>query len=308
MRKKFNARTGRFDDVQAPIPPKNEISDYWLDITRDDIDSRLDVQKGLDSPIREGKDSPIRRRSGPAQMTRQPATPTPAPTGDPLAGVFEQYGDDPVFAQLISTLFGSGGSGGSGGPSRANRQRAARTARQAGRQAKRDYTRLGNEGFDRTMAAADTYYSGRESTARQQINDATTAFLQSLVAPTAYADMPLPSMNVQEQGLMEALGAYGATGDLARQQRTSDQGNLDFASQLASRTAGQLNTAQTNYLNAIRNAGVAGQADALTNLTQNVESMRGLTRTQAEAVRQGLIQQGIEALISGNQNAANAYL
>jgi hypothetical protein len=306
---RYNPKTNRFESTaQSPTPPKNEISDYWIDNTRDDIDSRLNVQKGLDSPIREGKDSPMRRRSTPTQMTRQPATATPAPTGDPLAGVFEQYGDDPVFAQLISTLFGSGGSGGSGGPSRANRQRAARTARQAGRQAKRDYTRLGNEGFDRTMAAADTYYSGRESTARQQINDATTAFLQSLVAPTAYADMPLPSMNVQEQGLMEALGAYGATGDLARQQRTSDQGNLDFASQLASRTAGQLNTAQTNYLNAIRNAGVAGQADALTNLTQNVESMRGLTRTQAEAVRQGLIQQGIEALISGNQNAANAYL
>jgi hypothetical protein len=289
---RYNPKTNRFESTaQSPTSPKNKISDYWIDNTR------------------EGKDSPLRRRSTPAQMTPQaPQSNTPAPTDDPLAGVFEQYGDDPAFAQLISTLFGSGGSGGSGGPSRANRQRAARTVRQAGRQAKRDYTRLGNEGFDRTMAAADTYYSGREGTARQQINDATTAFLESLVAPTAYADMPLPSMNVQEQGLMEALGAYGATGDLARQQRTSDQGNLDFASQLASRTAGQLNTAQTNYLNAIRNAGVAGQADALTNLTQNVETMRGLTRTQAEAVRQGLIQQGIEALISGNQSAANAYL
>jgi hypothetical protein len=257
-------------------------------------------------PVREGKDSPTFRT--PTQLTPQaPKSTAPVPEEVDWNDVMSRYKDDPLFSQLISTLFGAGGSGGSG-PSRADRQRAARTVQQAGRQAKKDYTRLGEEGFARTMGEADKYYGGRETTARQQIDDATRNFLQNLVAPTAYTSAPLPNMRVQEQGLNESLGAYGATGDLARQQMAADQGELDFANQLATRTMGQLNTAQTNYLDAIRNAGLGAQAAARTGLTQNLESMRGMTRAQADAVRQQLLQQGIEALISGNQNAANAYL
>jgi hypothetical protein len=260
-------------------------------------------------PVRDAKDSPLYRT--PTQLSANaPAsetTPAPAADFDLSAYINSRYADDPMFPQILAALTGAGGSG-SGGPSRADRQRAARTVKQAGRQAKKDYTRLGEEGFARTMGEAEKYYGGRETTARGQIDDATRNFLNNLVAPTAYTSAPLPNMQVQEQGLGESLGAYGATGDLARQQRTSSQGDLDFANQLATRTMGQLNTAQTNYLDAIRNAGLGAQAAARTGLTQNLESMRGMTRAQADAVRQQLLQQGIEALISGNQNAANAYL
>ena len=303
-RKIFNPRTGRWQDATQTTPTTVDMNDYW-DNARAETDRQSMVRVG--GPVREGKDSPWRSRSTPTQMTRQPVTTTPAPTGDPVTTFFEQYKDDPVYGQLISALFGAGGSG-SGGPSRADRQRAARTVKQAGRQAKRDYTRLGEEGFARTMDEANKYYGGREATARGQIDDATKAFLQSLVTPTAYTNTPLPNMNVQQQGLGEALGAYGATGNLARQQQLADQGELDFANQLASRTMGQLNTAQTNYLDAIKNAGLGAQAAARTGLTQNTESLRGMTRAQADAARQELLRQGIEALISGNQNAANAYL
>jgi hypothetical protein len=306
---KFNPRTNRFENVQAPLPQPNEISDYWLENTRGDTDSRLAIQSGLNLPVGDAKDSPLYRT--PTQLSANaPATQTtPAPSTDfNIDELMDRYKDDPLFSQLIGTLFGAGGSGGSGGPSRADRQRAARTVQQAGRQAKKDYTRLGEEGFARTMGEAEKYYGGRETTARGQIDDATRNFLNNLVAPTAYSSAPLPNMQVQEQGLGESLGAYGATGDLARQQRTSSQGDLDFANQLATRSMGQLNTAQTNYLDAVRNAGLGAQAAARTGLTQNLESMRGMTRAQADAVRQQLLQQGIEALISGNQNAANAYL
>lgn len=302
MRKKFNARTGRFEDVQAPTPTTVNMDDYW-DNARAETDRKAMTQKG--GPVREGKDSPL--RTTPTQLTPQAPKSTPPSTDFNIDELMDRYKDDPLFSQLIGTLFGAGGSGGSG-PSRADRQRAARTVKQAGRQAKKDYTRLGEEGFARTMGEADTYYGGRETTARGQIDDATRDFLQNLVKPTAYTSAPLPDMRVQQQGLGESLGAYGATGDLARQQMTADQGELDFASQLAGRTMGQLNTAQTNYLDAIKNAGLGGQAAARTGLTQNLETMRGMTRAQADAVRQQLLQQGIEALISGNQNAANAYL
>jgi hypothetical protein len=301
-RKIFNPRTGRWQDATQTTSTTVDMNDYW-DNARAETDRKSMTRVG--GPVREGKDSPLRGRSTPTQMTRQPVTTTPTPNGDPVTTFLEQYKDDPMFPQILAAL--TGGSG-SGGPSRADRQRAARTVKQAGRQAKKDYTRLGEEGFARTMGEAEKYYGGRETTARKQIDDATKAFLQSLVAPTAYVNTPLPNMQVQQQGLGEALGAYGATGNLARQQQLADQGELDFASQLASRTMGQLNTAQTNYLDAIRNAGLGAQAAARTGLTQNTESMRGMTRAQADATRQELLRQGIEALISGNQNAANAYL
>jgi hypothetical protein len=302
-RRVFNPKTSRFDPVQLPTP-----SDDPIERVRGEVGQRSMTRVG--GPVREGKDSPTLRT--PTQMKRNApitqGTPTPTPATDFNLDTFmNQYKNDPVFGQLLNTLFGAGGSGGSG-PSRADRQRAARTVQQAGRQAKQDYTRLGEEGFARTMGEAEKYYGGRETTARQQIDDATRNFLQNLVAPTAYTSAPLPNMRVQEQGLNESLGAYGATGDLARRQMAADQGELDFANQLATRTMGQLNTAQTNYLDAIRNAGLGAQAAARTGLTQNLESMRGMTRAQADAVRQQLLQQGIEALISGNQNAANAYL
>lgn len=298
-RKRFNPQTGRWQDVQTTTEsqstttttePKQFVYPHWRN-TGDAKDRR-----GYEPPTAMSRNAP--------SITPQDS---PPPTGDPLAGAFEEYGDDPAFAELLRTLFDAGGSG-SGGPSRADRQRAARTVKQAGRQAKKDYTRLGEEGFARTMDEANKYYGGRETTARGQIDDATKAFLESLIAPTAYTNTPLPNMQVQQQGLGESLGAYGATGDLARQQQMADQGELDFASQLSKNTMGQLNTAQTNYLDAIRNAGLGAQAAARTGLTQNLESMRGMTRAQADAVRQQLLQQGIEALISGNQNAANAYL
>ena len=303
-RKRFNPRTGRWQDVAQTTPA--DTGQDPIERVRGEVGQRSQTRMG--GPVREGKDSPLRGRSTPTQMTRQPTTATPAPDDETVLNNFiEQYKDDPVYREALAQIFGAGGSG-SGGPSRADRQRAARTVKQAGRQAKKDYTRLGEEGFARTMDEANKYYGGREATARTQIDDATKAFLQSLVTPTAYTNTPLPNMSVQQQGLSEALGAYGATGNLARQQQLADQGELDFANQLASRTMGQLNTAQTNYLDAIRNAGLGGQAAARTGLTQNLESMRGMTRTQADAVRQQLLQQGIEALISGNQNAANAYL
>jgi hypothetical protein len=311
MRKKYNPKTNRFDNVQAPIPSDVNMDEYW-DNARAETDRKAMTR--TTGPVREGKDSPLYRT--PTQMTLQ-ASQSDTPTSDPATDfdiaeyINSRYGDDPMAREVMGWLLNggsSGGSGGSGGPSRADRERAARTVKQAGRQAKKDYTRLAQEGFDRRMGEADQYYTGRETTARGQIDDATRDFLQNLIAPTAYKDTPMPNMRVQEQGLGESLGAYGATGDLARQQMASSQGDLDFASQLAARGMGQLNTAQSNYFDAIRNAGLGAQTAARTGLTQNLESMRGMTRAQADAVRQQLLQQGIEALISGNQSAANAYL
>lgn len=207
---------------------------------------------------------------------------------------------------LYNMLSGSGGGG--GGTGAASKRQASQAIARAGRQAKAEYNRLAEELFNRSMSEADTYYGGREATARKQIDDATQQFLSSLVTPTAYQNMPLPQMQVQEQGLGESLGAYGATGDLARQQRASSQGELDFARDLASRSAQQLNDAQRAYMDSIRNAGLGAQAAAQTGLTQNMESMRGQTRADAEAVRRQLLLQAIEAGMAGRTNAAQALL
>lgn len=255
----------------------------------------------------------VPRSTSPTTTVPRTTSPTttvpPQPAVDPaVAEALEGFNLDPALMTLLGSIYGGGTSGTSSGPSQANRRQASQTVKRAGRQAKRDYTRMANEGFDTSTKESDAYYKQRGATAKQGIDDATTAFLNSLITPTAYQNMPLPNMQVQEQGLGESLGAYGATGDLARQQRTADQGNLDFASQLASRSAGQLNTAQTNYMDAIRNAGLGGQASANLGLTQLLEGLRGSSRADAEAVRRDLLTRGIEAMISGNQNAANAFL
>lgn len=304
-RMRYNPKTNRFEaapatgDTQPPVPTTIDP----IERARRDVAARASRRT---TGSGDAKDRPGYRPPA-AIFVTQPTTQTPAPAEQLPEDIFSRYSDDPALAGLLNSLFGSGGGGG-GGTSRADRQRAARGIRRAGRQGQQQYNKAAEELFNRSMGQADEYYTGQENTARQQIAAATQEFLNNLIAPTAYQNMPLPNVPVAQQGLGESLASYGATGDLARQAAGETQAEMDFASQLSRNAASQIGQAQTDYFNALRNAATGGQAAALTNLTQNIQGLRGQSRAEADAMRRQLLMSGIEALIAGNTNAAQAML
>ena len=81
-------------------------------------------------------------------------------------------------------------------------------------------------------------------------------FLARLITPSAYTDVPLINMPQQQNALMAALQSQGAdTGQVAAQS-AADASMNDFMKQLISRSNTQYGNAQTNYVDALRNAGI----------------------------------------------------
>ena len=92
--------------------------------------------------------------------------------------------------------------------------------------------------------------------AGSDINDSEKNFLANLRNPTAYNDVPLINMPQQQNALMAALQSQGAdTGQVAAQS-ASDASMNNFMQQLLSRSNQQYGNAQTNYVDALRNAGM----------------------------------------------------
>jgi hypothetical protein len=252
--------------------------------------------------------------------------------------------NSPAETAALSALFGSSGSGSSGAVTASqrqdrqwelqdqrrqrgfevqdqNRQRAetlqdrqAETERAksgaadlaaAGVKAQEQYNTMATDAFNKAQAASQAFYKTQAEQANTSIDKATSDYLASLVAPTAYSNVPIAELVPQLQGLTQNLNAYGATGQQAQQQQTQDAGFNQFMSQLLSRGTQQMQQADQGYFEAMRNAGIGGQAAARLGVTQNTAAMQGRSTAEAEAMRQRLIQAGIEALISGQTNAAN---
>jgi len=92
-------------------------------------------------------------------------------------------------------------------------------------------------------------------------------FLARLITPSAYTDVPLINMPQQQNALMAALQSQGAdTGQVAAQ-AASDAAVNDFMKQLISRSNTQYGNAQTNYVDALRNAGIGAAKSGRDSLT-----------------------------------------
>jgi hypothetical protein len=175
----------------------------------------------------------------------------------------------------------------------------------AGVKAQEQYNALAQKAFTDAQTASQGFYNTQAQQANTSIDKATADYLSSLVAPTAYSNVPIAELTPQQQGLMGNLQAYGATGEQAQQQQTQDAGFNQFMSQLLGRSTQQMQQADQGYYEAMKNAGVGGQAAARLGVAQNTAAMQGRSTAEAEAMRQRLLQAGIEALISGQTNAAN---
>jgi hypothetical protein len=246
----------------------------------------------------------------PANSTT-PTTPT-TPT-DPLLGAFTEWvaGNSltPAQSSALGALGigtgGGGGGGGSSGPSTAQKKASARIQTQAGKKAQAQYNALAQSAFNNAQAASQGFYKTQAEQANTQIDAATKTYLENLIKPTAYSNASFAQLAPQQQGLLASLQAYGATGQQAQQQQAQDTEFNRFLTQLMTTGAQSLQTADQGYFDALRNAGTGGQAAARLGVTQNTTAMQNQSTAQAEAIRQQLIQAGIQALMAGQSNAAN---
>jgi hypothetical protein len=196
-----------------------------------------------------------------------------------------------------------------------------RRMQQAGLQAQQEYGSLGQSEYDTAMgriapryddllSKLDSYYTTQGQQATGTIDAATQAFLDQLKPSTAYTDLPDTALAAPQQALGDALGAYGATGALAATQATDDTGYGRVLADLAKKSQGQMGTAQQDYLNALRTAGVGGQTAAKQGLTNLLASLQGQERSvigqnrreeesQAERDRREMIMAGIRARMAG---------
>ncbi len=255
--------------------------------------------------------------------TVPPATSQVNPVLD--AWLKEQFPDNtPAENSALAAYFNTDGSGGGsgGGVTASQRQerawqledqkREAKRAKSgaaglaaAGAKAQEQYNLLAKTGFDESQKAAGDFYTKQAEGANTAIDKATSDYLASLIAPTAYSNVPIAQLTPQMQGLQQNLQAYGATGQQAQQQQQQDTGFNQFLAQLMRGSTEQLAAADKNYFEALKNAGTGGQAAAKIGVAQNTAAMQQQSTAQADAIRRQLLQAGIEALISGQTNAAN---
>lgn len=193
------------------------------------------------------------------------------------------------------------------------------------------------------LAAGETAITGAGIQGATAISEAEKALLAQLTAPTAYQNVPLAMTTPEMQALGSQLAAYGASGEQAAAAR---QESTDYARQLAeiqARETGQLNTAQQNYITALRNAGVGAATAARQGLAGNVASqlaalrggiaanqattlsdlagarsseLRGISQAEMESqirnqqaaqdLRQQLLTKGFETGLAGKQSRAEA--
>lgn len=168
------------------------------------------------------------------------------------------------------------------------------------------YRTQGQEAYQAALQNIGSIYGGEESAvnaarqrqldalmramgeSRGQIGAAEQQALSSLVAPTAYQNVPLVNLAPQQQVLQAALAAEGAG---PSQQQVAEQ---NYAQQLAAqfnelarRSAEQLNVGEQNYLTALRNALTGGALAARTGVEQRGTAIRGGVEEQyATAVRE----------------------
>jgi hypothetical protein len=183
-----------------------------------------------------------------------------------------------------------------------------------------------NTFYDNQLAAIKKYYDEQNTTASKTIGDAGATFLAGLPEATAFANAQVANLPQAQQGLTDALSAYGATGNKAKEVSTQDAAYIDAIAKMQSSANSQLSSADKAYMAAIRTAGQGANTAAQQALAGNLAGLRAqdtsgvnasrrgelatitqnknATTSDAEALRQSYISKGIEALMSGKQTAA----
>lgn len=184
-------------------------------------------------------------------------------------------------------------------------RKAADILKRSGLETQTAYNTLAEDQYKDLTDRASQYYGGQRKTALANIDAATADFLKNLIAPTAYESATVAELAPEQQGLLKSLQAYGATGGQAAEQMATDTASNKFLADLMRTSNRQMQAADVDYFNALKNAASGGQMAARQGLESVLGGLQGQTTAQAEAIRRELLAKGIEALLSGNQNAAN---
>ena len=131
-----------------------------------------------------------------------------------------------------------------------------------------------------------------------QISDAEQQFLSSLVTPTAYSNVPLVDLGQTPQSnpLMGALQAEGADTSGVTAQSATDAALAQQYAQLVRNTAGQLNTGNRNYMDALRNAGIGAAAAGRQGLATGRMQYTNQINSKYDDLANQLAMQRMEAL------------
>ncbi|CAB4847598.1 unannotated protein [freshwater metagenome] len=127
------------------------------------------------------------------------------------------------------------------------------------------------------------------------INASEKDFLSRLITPSAYTDVPLLNMPQQQNALLTALQSQGADTGKVAEQSAADASINDFMKQLLARSNTQYGNAQTNYVDALRNAGMGA-----------AKSGRDYLALEQPRLQSGINTKFADLLAGLNTNRANA--
>jgi hypothetical protein len=200
-----------------------------------------------------------------------------------------------------------------------------------------DQTTAATTNYDAQLAAMQKYYTQQGAQAGKTISDAGASFLAGLPDATAFANAQVANLPQAQQGLGQALAAYGATGAEAKGVSSQDAAYIDAIAKMQASANTQLSSADKAYMTSLRTAGQGANTAAQQALAGNIaglqaqdtsgintarrgemadissarrgelgsikESQLGAT-SDAEQLRQSYISKGIDAMMSGKQTGA----
>ena len=183
-----------------------------------------------------------------------------------------------------------------------------------------------NAFYNSQLEAIKKYYGEQNTQASKTISDAGATFLAGLPDATAFANAQVANLPQAQQGLTDALSAYGATGNKAKEVSTQDAAYIDAIAKLQTSANAQLSAADKAYMASLKTAGLGANTAAQQALAGNLAGLqaqdtsgvnaarrseigninqnKAAATSDAEALRQQYISKGIEALMSGKQTAA----
>lgn len=256
----------------------------------------------------------------------------------------QEYGNTPTDAE-ITNWFNSLGTGTGTGPTTAQKRagglQAADILMRAGQRGRTMYNQQANEFAQQLQDLYNPLFAQKESTINEQqkaaldflssqyggnqqaINQATQQALAAIPAQsTAYQNVPIVNLQQEQNPLMAALGAYGASGQAAQTQSAADAQVAQQLADLVKGSAGQMSAAQQAVLDAARSDVQTGGSSALQQLAlakqaqeaginaQKMQAMNDLIGAGTTAsvdvanARQALMSKGIESLLGGMTDAA----
>lgn len=198
--------------------------------------------------------------------------------------------------------------------------------RRAGRTAAADYEAAARGQYDATLQRIKDLYAPEASAldaqrtqrlqmladaisgAQGDITSAQEDFLKYLPTSTAYQNVPLVNLPIEQNPLLAALQQQGAGTGAVEAQRALDMALSQQLQQLGQRSAEQTGTAEQQYLDALRRSGVGAGAAGLQYLAQQKPALEAAYQSEFDKARAELARQQAEDTANAEEALRKALL